>query len=37
MNKFSFRVSKIWKTTFPKEFVDEIWLKENMNTFIFLK
>ena len=22
------RVTKIWKTTFPQEFFNEIWLKE---------
>ena len=30
-NRFSIRVisilAKIWKTTFPKEFFNEIWLK----------
>ena len=39
-NKFLFRknshVTKIWKTTFPKEFFNEIWLKvEHEYIYIF--
>ena len=37
-NRFSFRVisilAKIWKTTFPKEFFNEIWLKLGDHEYI---
>ena len=39
-NRFLFRVisilAKIWKTTFPKEFFNEIWLKvvEHLHIYI---
>ena len=37
-NEFSFRekshVTKIWKTTFPKEFFNEIWLKLEDHEYI---
>ena len=41
-NKFSFRenilMTKIWKTTFPMEFFNEIWLKVGEHEYItFLK
>ena len=37
-NRFSFRVilisAKIWKTTFPKKFFNEIWLKLGDHEYI---
>ena len=37
-NRFSFRVisisTKIWKTTYPKEFFNEIWLKLGDHRYI---
>ena len=37
-NRFSFQVisisAKIWKTTFPKEFFNEIWLKLGDHEYI---
>ena len=27
---------KIWKTTFPKEFVDKIWLKVAEHEYIYI-
>ena len=37
-NEFLFRekshVTKIWKTTFPKEFFNEIWLKLEDHEYI---
>ena len=39
-NEFSFRenshVTKIWKTTFPKEFFNEIWLKVGEHEYIYI-
>ena len=39
-NKFSFRenshVTKIWKTTFPMEFFNEIWLKVGKHEYIYI-
>ena len=39
-NEFSFRkkshVSKIWKTTFPKEFFNKIWLKIKEHEYIYI-
>ena len=39
-NKFSFRknshVTKIWKTTFPKEFFNKIWLKVKEHEYIYI-
>ena len=39
-NRFSFRVisisAKIWKTTFPKEFFNEIWLKLGDHEYIYI-
>ena len=38
--RFSFRekshVNKIWKTTFPKEFCNEIWLKAEEHEYIYI-
>ena len=36
-NRFLFRIiliAKIWKTTFPKEFFNEIWLKLGSHEYI---
>ena len=39
-NEFSFRekshVTKIWKTTFPKEFSNKIWLKVEEHEHIYI-
>ena len=39
-NRFLFRVisilAKIWKTTFPKEFFNEIWLKVGEHEYIYI-
>ena len=39
-NRFLFRVisilAKIWKTTFPKEFFNEIWLKVGEHKYIYI-
>ena len=39
-NQFLFRVisilAKIWKTTFPKEFFNEIWLKVGEHEYIYI-
>ena len=39
-NRFLFRVIsilvKIWKTTFPKEFFNEIWLKVDEHEYIYI-
>ena len=39
-NRFLFRVisilAKIWKTTFPKEFYNEIWLKVGEHEYIYI-
>ena len=39
-NWFLFRVililAKIWKTTFPKEFFNEIWLKVGEHKYIYI-
>ena len=39
-NKLSFRknshVTKIWQTTFPKEFFNEIWLKVEEHEGIYI-
>ena len=39
-NEFSFRksshVTKIWKTTFPMEFFNEIWLKVGEHETIYI-
>ena len=39
-NQFLFRVililAKIWKTTFPKEFFNEIWLKVGEQEYIYI-
>ena len=39
-NRFLFRVisilAKIWKTTFPKEFFNEIWLKVGKHGYIYI-
>ena len=39
-NQFLFRVisilTKIWKTTFPTEFVNEIWLKVGEHEYIYI-
>ena len=39
-NQFLFRVisilAKLWKTTFPKEFFNEIWLKVGEHEYITL-
>ena len=39
-NWFLFRVisilAKIWKTTFPKEFLNEIWLKVGEHKYIYI-
>ena len=39
-NRFLFRVisilAKIWKTTFPKEFSNEIWLKVEEHEYIYI-
>ena len=33
----SFRfLAKIWKTTFPKEFFNEIWLKVGEHKYIYI-
>ena len=40
-NRFLFRVisilAKIWKTTFPKEFFNEIWLTVGEHEYIYIK
>ena len=40
-NKFRFaknsHMTKIWKTTFPKEFFNKIWLKVGKYEYIILK
>ena len=39
-NEFSFRenshVTKVWKTTFPMEFFNEIWLKVGEHEYIYI-
>ena len=39
-NRFLYRVisilPKIWKTTFPKEFFNEIWLKVGEHEYIYI-
>ena len=39
-NRFLFRIisilAKIWKTTFPKEFFNEIWLKVGEHEYIYI-
>ena len=39
-NRFLFRVisilAKFWKTTFPKDFLNEIWLKEGEYEYIYI-
>ena len=39
-NRFLFRIIsilvKIWKTTFPKEFFNEIWLKVGEHEYIYI-
>ena len=39
-NRFLFRVisilAKIWKTTFPKEFFNESWLKVGEHEYIYI-
>ena len=39
-NQFLFRVisilAKMWKTTFPKEFFNEIWLKVGEHEYIYI-
>ena len=39
-NRFLFRFisisAKIWKSTFPKEFFNEIWLKVGENEYIYI-
>ena len=39
-NRFLFRfisiLAKIWKTTFPKEFFNEIWLKVEKHEYIYI-
>ena len=39
-NWFSFRLisilARIWKTTFPKEFFNEIWLKLEDHEYIYI-
>ena len=38
-NRFLFRIisilAKIWKTTFPKEFFNEIWLRVGEQEYIY--
>ena len=39
-NRFLFRIisilTKIWKTTFPKEFFNAIWLKKGEHEYIYI-
>ena len=39
-NRFSFRIisflAKIWKNTFPKEFLNEIYLKVGEHEYIYI-